>query len=358
LQVLSFQISTDINFKNSSNFHITIKMTYSKIVGIGHYVPENIITNAYLESIMDTNDAWITERTGIKERRYFTYGKDTNASMATEASKIAIERAGITPQDIDFIVYATITPDYYFPGPGFILQREMGMEGIGVLDIRDQCSGFIYALSTADQFIKSGMYKNILVIGSELQSTFLNHSSEGRGVAVIFGDGAGAVVLQATDNESSRVLSTHLHADGNFAEDLYVKSPGSSRPNRFYDDLLENPSNGDVVMNGNLVFKHAVVRFPEVIREALNTNGLAPEDIDLLVPHQANLRISEYVRQQMGMSEDKVFNNIQKYGNTTAASIPIALCEAWESGRIKSGDLVCLAAFGSGFTWGSALIRW
>ncbi len=333
-------------------------MTYSKIVGIGHYVPENIITNAYLESIMDTNDAWITERTGIKERRYFTYGKDTNASMAMEASKIAIERAGLTPKDIDFIVYATITPDYYFPGPGFILQREMGMEGIGVLDIRDQCSGFIYALSTADQFIKSGMYKNILVIGSELQSTFLNHSSEGRGVAVIFGDGAGAVVLQATNNESSRVLSTHLHADGNFAEDLYVKSPGSSRAKRFYDDLLENPSTGDVIMNGNLVFKHAVVRFPEVIREALNTNGLAPEDIDLLVPHQANLRISEYVRQQMGMSEDKVFNNIQKYGNTTAASIPIALCEAWESGRIKTGDLVCLAAFGSGFTWGSALIRW
>jgi 3-oxoacyl-[acyl-carrier-protein] synthase III len=333
-------------------------MTYSKIVGIGHYVPENIITNAYLESIMDTNDAWITERTGIKERRYFTYGKDTNASMATEASKIAIERAGLSPKDIDFIVYATITPDYYFPGPGFILQREMGMEGIGVLDIRDQCSGFIYALSTADQFIKTGMYKNILVIGSELQSTFLNHSSEGRGVAVIFGDGAGAVVLQATDNESSRVLSTHLHADGNFAEDLYVKSPGSSRAKRFYDDLLEDPSTGDVIMNGNLVFKHAVVRFPEVIREALNTNGLAPEDIDLLVPHQANLRISEYVRQQMGMSEDKVFNNIQKYGNTTAASIPIALCEAWESGRIKTGDLVCLAAFGSGFTWGSALIRW
>jgi 3-oxoacyl-[acyl-carrier-protein] synthase III len=333
-------------------------MTYSKIVGIGHYVPENIITNAYLESIMDTNDAWITERTGIKERRYFTYGKDTNASMATEASKIAIERAGLTNKDIDFIVYATITPDYYFPGSGFLLQREMGMQGIGVLDIRDQCSGFIYALSTADQFIKSGMYKNILVVGSELQSTFLNHSSEGRGVAVIFGDGAGAVVLQATDNESSRILSTHLHADGTYAEDLYVKDPGSSRPKRFFDDLLENPNTGDVVMNGNLVFKHAVVKFPEVIREALTTNGLTPEDIDLLVPHQANLRISEYVRQQMGMPEEKVFNNIQKYGNTTAASIPIALCEAWETGRIKSGDLVCLAAFGSGFTWASALIRW
>jgi 3-oxoacyl-[acyl-carrier-protein] synthase III len=333
-------------------------MTYSKIVGIGHYVPENIITNAYLESIMDTNDAWITERTGIKERRYFTYGKDTNASMATEASKIAIERAGLTTKDIDFIVYATITPDYYFPGSGFLLQRAMGMQGIGVLDIRDQCSGFIYALSTADQFIKSGMYKNILVVGSELQSTFLNHSSEGRGVAVIFGDGAGAVVLQATDNETNRILSTHLHADGTYAEDLYVKDPGSSRPKRFFDDLLENPNTGDVVMNGNLVFKHAVVKFPEVIREALTTNGLSPKDIDLLVPHQANLRISEYVRQQMGMPEEKVFNNIQKYGNTTAASIPIALCEAWETGRIKSGDLVCLAAFGSGFTWASALIRW
>ncbi len=333
-------------------------MYYSKIVGLGHYVPENIISNQYLESIMDTNDAWITERTGIKERRYFTYGKDTNASMATEAAKIAIERAGLKPQEIDFIVYATITPDYYFPGPGFVLQRNLGMQNIGVLDIRDQCSGFIYALSTADQFIRSGMYKNILVIGAEIQSTFLNHSTEGRGVAVIFGDGAGAAVVQATTDSSHRILSTHLHADGTYAEDLYVKDPGSSRPKRFYDDLFEDKNTGEVIMNGNMVFKHAVVRFPEVIKEALEKNNLSPEDIDLLVPHQANLRISEYVRQQMGLPEEKVMNNIQKYGNTTAASIPIALSEAWEMGKIKDGNLVCLAAFGSGFTWGSALIRW
>ncbi|NBB31158.1 beta-ketoacyl-ACP synthase III [Cellulophaga sp. BC115SP] len=333
-------------------------MYYSKIAGLGHYVPENIISNQYLESIMDTNDAWITERTGIKERRYFTYGKDTNASMATEAAKIAIERAGLTPQEIDFIVYATITPDYYFPGPGFVLQRNLGMQNIGVLDIRDQCSGFIYALSTADQFIRSGMYKNILVIGAEIQSTFLNHSTEGRGVAVIFGDGAGAAVVQATTDSSHRILSTHLHADGTYAEDLYVKDPGSSRPKRFYDDLFEDKNTGEVIMNGNMVFKHAVVRFPEVIKEALEKNNLSPEDIDLLVPHQANLRISEYVRQQMSLPEEKVMNNIQKYGNTTAASIPIALSEAWEMGKIKDGNLVCLAAFGSGFTWGSALIRW
>ena len=332
-------------------------MTYSRIAGIGHYVPENIITNQYLETLMDTSDAWIIERTGIQERRYFTYGKDTNASMATEASKIAIERAGLTPKDIDFIVYATITPDYFFPGPGFILQRTLGMQNVGVLDIRDQCSGFVYALSTADQFIKSGMYKNILVIGSEVQSTFLNHSNEGRGVAVIFGDGAGAVVLQATEDKQHRILSTHLHADGTYAEDLYVKDPGGSRPKRFYDDLLSEPLNGEVIMNGNMVFKHAVVRFPEVIKEALAANNLNPEDIDLLVPHQANLRISEYVRQQMGLPAEKVMNNIQKYGNTTAASIPIALSEAWEQGRIKSGNLICLAAFGSGFTWASALIR-
>ena len=333
-------------------------MYYSKIVGLGHYVPENIISNQYLESIMDTNDAWITERTGIKERRYFTYGKDTNASMATEAAKIAIERAGLTPQEIDFIVYATITPDYYFPGPGFVLQRNLGMQNIGVLDIRDQCSGFIYALSTADQFIRSGMYKNILVIGAEIQSTFLNHSTEGRGVAVIFGDGAGAAVVQATTDPSHRILSTHLHADGTYAEDLYVKDPGSSRPKRFYDDLFDDKNTGEVIMNGNMVFKHAVVRFPEVIKEALAQNSLSPEDIDLLVPHQANLRISEYVRQQMGLPEEKVMNNIQKYGNTTAASIPIALSEAWEMGKVKDGNLICLAAFGSGFTWGSALIRW
>ena len=333
-------------------------MPYSQITGLGYYVPENRITNQDLEQRFDTSDAWIVERTGIRERRYFTPGKDTNASMAAQASRTALERAGLTPQDVDFIVYATITPDYYFPGPGFAMQRELGVSGIGVLDIRDQCSGFVYALSVADQYIRSGMYRNILVVGAEIQSSFLNPSTEGRGVAVIFGDGAGAAVVQATEDPAHRILSTHLHADGQYAEELFVKGPGSSRPGRWFSTAMEDPSEMEVLMQGNAVFKHAVVRFPEVICEALDKNGLTPEDVDLLVPHQANLRISEYVRQSMGLTPEKVFNNIQKYGNTTAASIPIALTEAWESGLVQPGQLICLAAFGSGFTWGSALIRW
>ena len=333
-------------------------MTYSKITGLGYYVPENVVTNDDLAQSMDTSDAWIQERTGIKERRYFTYGKDTNASMATAASRQALERANLQPADVELIVYATITPDYYFPGSAFLMQRELGLEGIAVIDVRQQCSGFVYALSIADQFIKTGMYKNVLVVGSEIQSTFVNKSTEGRNVAVIFGDGAGAAVLQATEDAEHRLLSTHLHADGRNAEDLYVKDPGGSRPERWATKQMVDEGGYEVVMNGSAVFKHAVVRFSEVIKEALTANGYQPNDISLLVPHQANLRISEFIRQQMGLSENQVFNNIQYYGNTTAASIPIALTEAWEQGRVKSGDLVCLAAFGSGFTWASALIRW
>ncbi|MCY7350931.1 MAG: ketoacyl-ACP synthase III [Cytophagaceae bacterium] len=333
-------------------------MPYSKIAGLGYYVPETVVTNQDLEKIMDTSDAWIQERTGIRERRFFTYGTDSIASMAAHASRQAIERAGLQPGDIDFIILATITSDYYFPGDGVLLQRELGLETIGALDVKNQCSGFIYALSVGDQFVRSGMYKNILVVGAEIQSTFLDKSTEGRNVAVIFGDGAGAVVLQATDSEDHRILSTHLHADGRYAEDLYVKGPGGSRPDRWFaPDMLEN-GDMEVKMNGSAVFKHAIQRFPEVIQEALDANGYTTSDISLLVPHQANLRISEYVRQKMGLSEDKVVNNIQHYGNTTAASIPIALTEAWEAGRVQPGDLICLAAFGSGFTWASALIRW
>jgi 3-oxoacyl-[acyl-carrier-protein] synthase III len=333
-------------------------MTYSRVAGVGHYVPERIVTNADLEQMMDTSDAWIVERTGIRERRWFAQGQDTNASMGIAASRKAIERAGLQPSDIDFVVYATITPDYYFPGPGFKLQAELGMTGVCVLDLRGQCSGFVYALSVADQYIRSGMYRNILVVGSEIQSSYLNKSSAGRGVAVIFGDGAGALVLQATQDEHRRVLSTHLHADGNFAEDLYLKGPGSSSSEPWFEAAIANPTDLEVVMNGNMVFKNAVQRFPEVINEALTANNLHADDIDLLIPHQANLRISEYVRQQMGLPESKMVNNIQRYGNTTAASIPIALSEAWEQGRVQPGNLLCLAAFGSGFTWGSALLRW
>ncbi|GAB3703548.1 ketoacyl-ACP synthase III [Spirosoma flavus] len=331
---------------------------YSSIKGLGFYVPDNVVTNDDLTQYMDTSDAWIQERTGIKQRRYFTYGKDTNASMATAASWMALDRANVAPSEVDLIVYATITPDYFFPGSAFLMQRELGMENIGVIDIRNQCSGFVYALSIADQFIKTGMYKTILVVGSEIQSTFLNKSNEGRGVAVIFGDGAGAAVIQATTDPEHRILSTHLHADGRFAEELYVRDPGSSREGRWLTDATLAEGNYNVTMNGNAVFKHAVVRFMEVINESLQANGYKPEDLSLLVPHQANIRISEYVRQQMNLPEEKVFNNIQHYGNTTAASIPIALTEAYEKGLVQPGDLICLAAFGSGFTWASALLKW
>lgn len=330
-------------------------MKKSKIVGLGHYVPEKVVTNADLEKIMNTTNEWIIERTGIEERRWFTPGKDTVANMGTRATKMALERAGLSAKDIDFIVFATITPDYFFPGSGVLLQRELGLQGIGALDIRNACSGFIYALSIADQFIKTGMYKTVLVVGAEIQSSALDKSDEGRSSSVIFADGAGAAILQASDQEG--ILSTHLHADGDHAEELYVLDPGSSRETRLSKEMVDGKT-FNLTMNGSAVFKHAVVRFSEVIIEALNKNGYTSDDIDLLIPHQANLRISNFVQRQFKLPDDKVFNNIMHYGNTTAASIPIAMSEAWEKGKIKEGDLLCLAAFGSGFTWASALIRW
>jgi 3-oxoacyl-[acyl-carrier-protein] synthase-3 len=337
------------------------------------YVPTNVVTNHDLMKYMDTSDEWIQERTGIKERRYAARQGETTATMGVEAAKIAIERAGITPQDIDFIVFATLSPDYYFPGCGVLVQRAMNMKEIGALDVRNQCSGFVYALSVADQFIRSGMYKNILVIGSEKHSFGLDFSTRGRNVSVIFGDGAGAVVLQPTDEENRGILSTHLHSDGHSAEILAMYNPGT-HANHWgkYADFDENATMGEQFMShamidnaqnfpymdGPSVFKKAVVKFPEVIMEALNANGLQPSDINMLIPHQANLRIAQFVQQQLQLSDDQVYNNIQHYGNTTAASVPIALCEAWEKGKIQDGDLVCLAAFGSGFTWASALLRW
>ena len=333
-------------------------MTLSRITGLGYYVPDNVITNNDLTQWMETSDEWIQERTGIQERRYFEYGKDTNYSMAAAASRQALERAGLAPGDIDVIVYATITPDYFFPGSAFLMQRELGMDGKPVIDIREQCSGFVYALSIADQFIKSGMYKSALVVGSEIQSSWIDKSTAGRNTAVIFGDGAGAAVLTATEDPQHCIISTHLHADGRYAEDLFVREPGSSRPGRTVTKEMIEEGGFNVYMNGNAVFKHAIVRFGEVIKEALEKNGFEASDIDLLVPHQANIRISDYVRQQLGLSESQVVNNIQRFGNTTAASVPIALAEAFENGRLREGDLICLAAFGSGFTWASALIRW
>lgn len=331
-------------------------MYQTRIAGVGHYVPENIVTNHDLEQYMDTSDAWITERTGIKERRFFTENKDTTARMGIKAAEQAIERSGLHKNDIDFIIFATLSPDYYFPGSGVIVQDEMGFPNIGALDIRNQCSGFIYGLSVADQFIKTGMYKNILLIGSETQSNFIEFSDRHRNMAVIFGDGAGAVVLSRCDNPGKGILSTHLHAEGKYAQELINYHPGTRQKTRLTFDML---TDGSLLpyMNGNMVFKHAVVRFEEVILEALSANQLSPDDIDLLIPHQANLRISQYIQKRLSFPDEKVFNNIQKYGNTTAASIPIAFSEAWEQGLIQPGKLICIAAFGSGFTWGSALIR-
>jgi 3-oxoacyl-[acyl-carrier-protein] synthase III len=332
-------------------------MRYSKIVGLGHHVPEGVVTNDYLSTIMDTNNEWIVERTGIKERRWINPETDTVANMAAKASRMALQRANLQAKDVDFIVFATITSDYYFPGSGVLLQRELGLEGIGALDIKNACSGFIYALSIADQFIKTGMYKTVLVVGAEIQSSALDVSDQGRNTAVIFGDGAGAAILQASDRQG--ILSTHLHADGRFAEELYVKDPGGSRAREVRQPAqILDTSGFKVYMNGNQVFKHAVVRFMEVINEALAANQLKKEDINLLVPHQANLRISQYIQDKLALREDQVYNNIMRYGNTTAASIPIAMSEAWAEGKIKENDLLCLAAFGSGFTWASALIRW
>lgn len=323
-------------------------------------MPENIVTNDDLSKIMDTNDEWIQERTGIRERRHIIKGQDTTTSMGVKAAKIAIERSGLTSNDIDFIVFATISPDYYFPGPGVALQQQLGMRTVGALDIRNQCSGFVYALSIADQYIKTGMYKNILIVGSEVQSLGLDMTDRGRGVSVIFGDGAGAAVLTREEDLTKGVLSTHLHSEGEHAKELAVLAPGMG--GRWVTDILaeNNPDDESYFpyMNGQFVFKNAVVRFSEVINEGLQANNLQVSDIDMLIPHQANLRISQFIQKKFGLTDDQVFNNIQQYGNTTAASIPIALTDAWEQGKIKSGDTVVLAAFGSGFTWASAIIKW
>ena len=344
------------------------------IAGIGHYVPSQVVTNNDLLKYMDTSDEWIQERTGIKERRYAHRTEETTTTMGIEAAKIAIDRAGITKDDVDFIIFATICPDYYFPGCGVLLQRAMQMKEVGALDIRNQCSGFVYALSVADQFIKTGMYKNILLVASEKHSFGLDFSTRGRNISVIFGDGAAAVVLQPATEEGRGILSTHLHSDGENAEMLAMCNPGThanhwtKEPVADFDDapIGEMFMSHDMIdkaqnypnMDGPAVFKKAVVKFPEVINEALAANKFTTGDLKLLIPHQANLRIAQYVQQKLQLRDDQVYNNIEKYGNTTAASIPIALSEAWEAGKIQKGDLVCVAAFGSGFTWASALMKW
>ncbi len=331
-------------------------MPRAKIAGVGHYVPERVVTNFDLEKMMDTSDEWIRERTGIQERRWVEEG-ETVSGLGLKASEVALERAGVNKEDIDFIIFASMESDYEFPGGGCFLQEKLGLPGIPALDIRNQCSGFVYGLSVADQFIRTGMYKTILLVGAEIQSTSLDLTTRGRDMAVLFGDGAGAAVITATEEEDKGILTTHLHADGRYAKKLWAELPSVIFHPRLEPWMLET----DRIypkMEGRFVFKHAVTRFPEVIREALEATGYTIEDVDLIVPHQANQRITEAVAQRLGVSMEKVYSNIHKYGNTTAATIPICLSEAWAEGRIKDGDLVAIAAFGSGFTWASALVRW
>ena len=306
--------------------------------------------------MMDTSDEWIRQRSGISERRWVDGGVGSS-DLGLEAAQRALEGAGMEASDLDCIVMATLSPDVYFPGSGVFLQRKLGISGIPCLDVRNQCSGFIYGLSIADAWIRSGAYQRILLVGSEVQSTGLVMATEGRDTAVLFGDGAGAAILGAMNDGDRGVLSVNIHADGKYAEKLWMEAPGSRYNPWLVPGMIEDGLTKPV-MEGREVFKHAAVRMPQAVREALEACNLTLEDVDLVIPHQANQRITQAVQKQLGLPDEKMMSNIHKYGNTTAASIPIALHEAVEEGRIKRGDLVCLTAFGSGFTWGAALIRW
>ena len=333
-------------------------MPRTAFVALGTYVPERVVTNAELTTYMETSDAWIQERTGIKERRWVPAGVEVdNSELALQATNRALAKAGWQAKDIEAIVYASLSPDHFFPGDGCFLNAKLGIPGVPALDVRNQCSGFIYGLAVADAWIRIGMYKRVLLVGSEIHSTGIDVSTRGRDVAVIFGDGAGAALLEATDDPGRGVLSCHLHADGRFAEDLFCDAPGSKYHPRVTAEMI---ASGAVYprMEGQKVFKHAVSKMPEVMREALGQNGVSAKDLKVVIPHQANLRIAQMVQRSLELRDDQVFNNIQRYGNTTAASIPIALAEAVEARGVRRGDLVGLCAFGAGFTWASALIRW
>jgi 3-oxoacyl-[acyl-carrier-protein] synthase-3 len=330
-------------------------MRGAAILGTGRALPPRVVTNDDLARSMDTSDDWIVQRTGIRERRFVDPGTGT-ADLGAAAARLAIERAGLTPRDIDLIVFATLSPDIFFPGSGVLVQEKLGMDTVGALDIRTQCTGFVYGLSLAEAYIKAGIHDHVLVIGAEIQSTGLDMSDAGRDVSVIFGDGAGAAVVGPAA-AGTGILSTHLHAEGKYAKELMLEAPASREHPRLSPRMLEERRHYPR-MNGRLVFVHALRRFPEVIREALDANGYSLADLSLVIPHQANLRITQAVAEALKVPPEKVFSNIERYGNTTAASIPIALDECLEQGRIRPGDLVCLASFGSGFTWASALVRW
>ncbi|MBL7014723.1 MAG: ketoacyl-ACP synthase III [Candidatus Marinimicrobia bacterium] len=327
----------------------------SAIAGIGFHVPERIITNSDLTQWMETSDEWITDRSGIKERRWIDHDGGAS-SLAIQAAKNAMEDAHVLPEEIDMVICATITSDYFFPGISAQVQEALGLNHVGAFDIKAACPAFVYALSVGDQYIKTGHSKTVLVIGAEVQSTALDISTRGRDTAVLFGDGAGAAILKPSDNESA-ILSTHLHTEGKYLKSLWCEGPASKFNPRISKEMLEEGRQYPY-MNGREVFKNAVKRFPQVIQEAMDANELTMDDVAQIIPHQANLRISQAVAKRMKIGMDKVYSNIHKYGNTTAASIPIALTEARNEGKFQRGDYIILAAFGAGFRWASAAIRW
>lgn len=332
-----------------------MEMLGSRITGMGHFLPDRVVTNDDLAKFLDTTNEWIVQRTGIEERRWVS-GNVGPADLAFEATKDALLEAGLTASDLDMIIFATLSPDINFPGSSCILQGMLGIPGIATLDIRNQCTGFVYGLSIADQFIKTGMMKNVLVVGAEVHSSGLDMSDRGRDVTVLFGDGAGVAVVSATDGES-RIIDSKLHSDGTQYDALMLELPASRLNPRMTAEMLDEGRHFPK-MDGRRVFRNAVTAMPAVVQEVLEPHGFTTEDIDMLVPHQANLRINQMVQRNLGLGDEQVFNNIMKYGNTTAASIPIALHEAIQAGRVNTGDLVVLTAFGAGLTWGANLIRW
>jgi 3-oxoacyl-[acyl-carrier-protein] synthase-3 len=333
-------------------------MVNSRILGLGRHLPDRIVTNADLEKLMDTSDEWIQQRTGIKERRFISTNEGA-ADLAAPAAEEALRSAGLKASDVDLVLLGTLSPDVDFPASASLLQARLGIAGMPAMDVRNQCSGFVYMLALADQWIRTGGARYVLAVGAEVHSTGIDLTTKGREVAVIFGDGAAGCVLGPERDRNKGILSTHLHAEGKYADKLMIEGPSSRRRPRVTEEMLTGP--GSLLwprMEGRYVFKHAVTRVPEVVRECLDANGYGVEDLDLLVPHQANLRINQFAAAELGLPEEKVFNNIERYGNTTAASIPLALYEAVEQRRIRPGMLVCCAGLGSGFTWASALIRW
>jgi len=332
-----------------------VRTTRGRISGLGFHVPDRVVTNHDLSQLMDTSDEWIVERTGIRERRYVAPGEGTS-HLATAAARKALADAGRTPADVDMVIVATISPDWMFPGAAVQVQDALGLGTVATMDVRNACSGFVYALATADAFVRTGACRCVLAIGAETQSTGLDLTTRGRDMAVLFGDGGGAVVVEP-DDSGRGVLAVALHGEGALAKELWAEAPTSLVPGRMTPEMTAEGRHFPR-MNGREVFKHATRRFPEVIREVVEKAGATLDDVALVVPHQANKRIGDAVADRLGLPAEKMFQNIDRYGNTTAASVPIALTEARDQGRVKPGDLVVLAAFGSGFAWGAIALRW